>query len=272
MLDLVILTIDDDSQSQRSIGSEIHVPALPESSSCSTARVLKRKASHVSVDSQGWPNLLSGPPAPMSPEPVGNADLDFDNAPDNTAMAALMGYANSPTKASPPEQDADADDESATLASVLGYRSGPSTRPQGKAKAAATAAAKAVPQAKAKAQPKAQPKAKPHVTAPTVLDPESERDQLFTSDGEAEHFLFCKPKVNKPAQKTKVKLDTYGAAKADFEVKEPEGNWQTSVARHDALQVMSVVEVRRRRFEKLRPDLFRMVDGKWVPIDLGDIE
>ena len=95
---------------------------------------------------------------------------------------------------------------------------------------------------------------------------------MFTSDGEAEHALFCNPNVKKPAQKTKVKLDTYGEAKTDFEGREPEGNWQTSEARQAALQVMCVVDVRRRRFEKLRPDLFRKVDCKWVLIDLGDIE
>ena len=66
-----------------------------------------------------------------------------------------------------------------------------------------------------------------------------------------------------------MKLHTYGKAKAEFDVREPEGNWQESEARQAALQVMSEVDVRRRRFEKLRPDLFRMVDGKWVIIASG---
>ena len=98
---------------------------------------------------------------------------------------------------------------------------------------------------------------------------------MFTSEGEAEHFLLCKPKVTKPAKKTScVKLDTYGKAKAEFDVRETEGNWQKSEARQAALQVMSEVDVRRRGFEKLRPVLFRMVDGKWVIIasDMRDRE
>ena len=78
----------------------------------------------------------------------------------------------------------------------------------------------------------------------------------------------CKAKATPKVKNAHVKLDTYGHAKALFEVKHPEGNWQNSQARHEAAQLMLEVDVRRRRFEKLRPDLFLMVDGKWKAIDM----
>ena len=91
---------------------------------------------------------------------------------------------------------------------------------------------------------------------------------MFTTDGELEHESFRTPNV----KISKVKLDSYGQAKAEFEIREPGASWQNSPARHSALKLMKEVDVRRRRFEKLRPDLFRMVDGKWQAINLGDID
>jgi hypothetical protein len=85
-------------------------------------------------------------------------------------------------------------------------------------------------------------------------------DACDVDDGKAK----AKPKV----QSANVKLDTYGHAKALFEVSQPACNWQKSQARQEAVQLMTEVDVRRRRFEKLRPDLFFMVDGKWKAIDM----
>jgi hypothetical protein len=100
-----------------------------------------------------------------------------------------------------------------------------------------------------------------------VIDPESEKEPLFTTDGEVEHDSFRTPS----AKKSKVKIDSYGMAKAEFEIREPGASWQNSPARQTALSLMKEVDVRRRRFEKLRPDLFRLIDGKWHAINMGDI-
>ena len=130
------------------------------------------------------------------------------------------------------------------------------------------------PKAKAKAQSKAKdkdgptPKATCRSTAPTVLDPESKKEPLFTTDGEMEHESFRTPNV----KISKVKLDSYGQAKAEFEIRGPGASWQNGPARQSALKLMKEVDVKRRRFEKLRPDLFRMVDEKWQAINLGDID
>ncbi len=119
--------------------------------------------------------------------------------------------------------------------------------------------------AKAEADPK--PKATCSSTAPALLDPESEKEPLFTSEGEVEHSLLRTPNV----KKSHVKLDTYGQGKAEFELREPAGSWQKSPSRQSALKVMMEVDVKRRRFEALKPDLCRKVDGKRQSINMGDL-
>ena len=291
LLDKAMLKPEEDSQSQYTQNSEAHVPALPTSSSSTSCKTLKRRISEVSLDSQGWPACLSAPltPSPMSPEPASDGSPSLLSAPDDIALAVLMGYANSPTKGSDAGAQSEcADDESESshgiLSDLLGFSRSKCSTPKKAKQGRATAQAHATPQppanasplpkAKAKAKSKAKdkddptPKATCRSTAPTLIDPESEKEPLFTTDGEMEHESCRTPNV----KISKVKLDSYGQAKAEFEIREPGASWQNSPAKQSALKLMKEVDVRRRRLEKLRPDLFRMVDGKWQAINLRDID
>ena len=74
-------------------------------------------------------------------------------------------------------------DELDELSAVLGFLGSKPNRPQPKPKA----------KGKARAMQATRPQEESETVdpAPTVLDPESERKPLFTSDGEDEHHLFC---------------------------------------------------------------------------------
>ena len=128
---------------------------------------------------------------------------------------------------------------------------------------------KTEPKAKAKAKAKGQPKAKAEAAAPAAPKATARNsDQVATATKAKSKAMAavakCAPKPEEAEQvpgQAESSRDNYLNARGSFVGTQQD--WLISEEFKNAVQVMGVPEIKRRRFERHRLDLFALIDDKW---------